>query len=103
MLHGIYYKDIHEGPNLELNYPSRAKHPKEVLTVKDIAHAERLWNIRTRKYIFDTLRGWALQRKHAMNIHENNFKYQLVWKNAAVERLLFCLMTHYESPLQLLV
>lgn len=102
MLQVIYYPNEPNGPNVKIKYPSRAKEQVDTIRVDDREHAVRLWHLRTRKYIFETLRGWTLQRKHAFRFAENNFKNALANKDHAAEVVMLMLLTHYESALPLL-
>lgn len=101
MLQAIYYNQEKEA-NLEICYPKRARLPKEVLTVRNFDQATRVWNIRTRKYIFDKLRGWVMQRKHAIGYSENHLKDRYAAKLVTIDRLLLTLMHNYESKLPVL-
>lgn len=102
MLQVYYYPNEPYGPNVKIKYPQRAKEKVDTVRVDDREHAIRLWHLRTRKYIFETLRGWALQRKHAFRFSENHFQKDLPKKDQAAERIMLMLLSHYESSLPLL-
>jgi hypothetical protein len=102
MLQGYYYPNDPNGPNLELKYPVRAKKGVDLMKVDDKEHAIRLWHLRSRKYIFETLRGWTMQRKVAFRFNENHFNNAVANKDQAADRILHMLLSHYESALPLL-
>lgn len=102
MLRVFYYPNEPDGPNVKIKYPRRARAQVDVIRVTDREHAQRLWNVRTRKYIFDTLRGWTLQRQYTFRYAENNFKNVVRQNDDAVEAILHMLMSHYESALPVL-
>lgn len=102
MLQVYYYPNEPYGPNVKIKYPKRAKEKVDTIRVDSREHAVRLWHLRTRKYIFETLRGWTLQRKHAFRFSENNFNNAVANKDQAAERIMLMLLSHYESALPLL-
>lgn len=103
MLTGIYHNQVTDGKNFEVKYPALARKTPEYLTVTDKSHGERLLMIRTKKYLFETLRGWVMQRQHAINAGENHFKPSISTKNVIVEKFLLMLMSNYESSLPRLI
>lgn len=81
---------------LILEYPKRARLPKEMLPVKSQQHAISLWKIKARRYIFDTLHKWTLQRQYAC---QYSIGTEYTKKMIAVDKLLFMLIHNYEGAL----
>lgn len=81
---------------LILEYPKRAHLPRKCLPVKNLDHAISIWNIQARKYIFETLRGFVLQRSKAIFLMNGSKRTRC---SNAVDKLLLMLMGGYESPL----
>lgn len=81
---------------LVLEYPKRAHLPRLIIPVKSTDHAILLWNVQARKYIFEQLRGFVLQRSKAVELMTGSKRDRC---QNAVDKLLLMLMGGYESPL----
>ncbi|HWK58709.1 MAG TPA: hypothetical protein VNQ80_15305 [Parapedobacter sp.] len=81
---------------LILEYPKRAHLPKRVVPVMSTDHAVTVWTVQARKYIFEQLRGFVLQRSKAVVLMTGARHARA---QNAVDKLLFMLMGGYESTL----
>lgn len=81
---------------LILEYPKRAHLPKRVVPVRSTDHAVTVWTVQARKYIFEQLRGFVLQRSKAVVLMTGTRQRRA---QNAVDKLLLMLMGGYESTL----
>lgn len=81
---------------LVLEYPKRAHLPKNTIPVRSTDHAVAVWTIQAKKYMFDTLRGYVMQRQAAMQSATGTRYAQAM---QAVDKLLLMLMSSYEARL----
>ncbi|WP_353183540.1 hypothetical protein [Parapedobacter lycopersici] len=81
---------------LILEYPKRARLPKQKLPITSQQHAISLWKSKARQYIYDTLHKYTLQRQHAC---QYNLGTDYAKKMNAVDKLLFMLVHNYQGSL----
>lgn len=84
---------------LILEYPKRARLPKNTITVRSTEHALAVWTIQAKKYMFETLRKYVMQRQAAMQSADGRRYAQAM---QAVDKALFTLMSSYEARLEVM-
>lgn len=84
---------------LILEYPKRARLPKNTIPVRSTDHAVSVWTIQAKKYMFETLRRYVLQRQTAMQSADGRRYAQAM---QAVDKALLMLMSSYEARLDVM-
>lgn len=88
-----------ESRTLTIEFPNGQKLRKETFSITSVAHAQRLFEINTAKYIVSTLARWVKQREWAIKY----LRELTPEKEYAISALLNMLENHAESKLHTII